>query len=97
MIWYYQTPELLFIKSDVIVVSTGDPIYSTEIIHAAFQYNLPVVTMDADTMVTSGTWLSKQGLITESNGDQPGCLAALRQEVLDMGFSPIVYGNIKGF
>ena len=92
-----QNPELLFLKSDVIVVSTGDPIYSTEIIHAAFKYNLPVVTMDADTMVTTGTWLSKQGLITESNGDQPGCLAALRQEVLDMGFSPIVYGNIKGF
>lgn len=93
----YQNPELLFLKSDVIVVSTGDPIYSTEIIHAAFQHNLPVVTMDADTMVTTGTWLSKKGLITESNGDQPGCLAALRQEVLDMGFSPIVYGNIKGF
>ncbi len=93
----YRNPELLFSKSDVIVVSTGDPIYSTEIINAAFQYNLPVVTMDADTMVTTGTWLSKQGLITESNGDQPGCLAALRQEVLDMGFSPIVYGNIKGF
>jgi predicted homoserine dehydrogenase-like protein len=93
----HQIPEILFLKSDVIVVSTGDPVYSTEIIHAAFQYNLPVVTMDADTIVTTGTWLSKQGLITESNGDQPGCLASLRQEVLDMGFSPVVYGNIKGF
>jgi predicted homoserine dehydrogenase-like protein len=93
----HQIPEILFLKSDVIVVSTGDPIYNTEIINMAFQYNLPVVTMDADTMVTTGTWLSKQGLITESNGDQPGCLASLRQEVLDMGFSPIVYGNIKGF
>ncbi|MCL6258971.1 NAD(P)-dependent oxidoreductase [Aquiflexum sp. TKW24L] len=93
----HQIPEKLFLKSDIIVVSTGDPIYSTEMINAAFQYNLPVVTMDADTMVTTGTWLSKQGLITESNGDQPGCLASLRQEVLDMGFTPIVYGNIKGF
>jgi predicted homoserine dehydrogenase-like protein len=93
----HNIPEVLFLKSDVIVVSTGDPIYSTEIINAAFQYDLPVVTMDADTMVTTGTWLSRQGLITESNGDQPGCLASLRQEVLDMGFSPVVYGNIKGF
>jgi predicted homoserine dehydrogenase-like protein len=93
----HQIPEILFLKSDVIVVSTGDPLYSTEIINAAFQYNLPVVTMDAYTMVVTGTWLSKQGLITESNGDQPGCLAVLRQEVLEMGFSPIVYGNIKGF
>jgi predicted homoserine dehydrogenase-like protein len=93
----HQIPEILFLKSDVLVVSTGDAIYNTEIINTAFKYNLPVVTMDADTMVTTGTWLSKQGLITESNGDQPGCLATLRQEVLDMGFSPMVYGNIKGF
>jgi predicted homoserine dehydrogenase-like protein len=93
----HQIPQVLFLKSDLIIVSTGDPLYSTDIINAAFQYNLPVVTMDADTMVTTGTWLSKQGLITESNGDQPGCLASLRKEVLDMGFTPTVYGNIKGF
>lgn len=92
-----QIPEELFLKSDIIVVSTGDPIYSTAIIMEAFKYNLPVVTMDADTMVTTGTYLSKHGLITEANGDQPGCLASLRQEILEMGFSPIVYGNIKGF
>jgi predicted homoserine dehydrogenase-like protein len=93
----FQSPEKFFSKSDVIVVSTGDPIYSTAVIFEAFKYNLPVVTMDADTMVTSGTWLSKQGLITESNGDQPGCLAVLRQEIIEMGFEPLVYGNIKGF
>lgn len=93
----FHTAEPLFLNSDIIVVSTGDPIYSTAIIYEAFKYNLPVVTMDADTMVTSGTWLSKQGLITESNGDQPGCLATLREEIIDMGFSPIVYGNIIGF
>ncbi|MCH7398634.1 NAD(P)-dependent oxidoreductase [Belliella sp. DSM 107340] len=93
----YHIPESLFLKSDVIVVSTGDPIYSTAIINEAFKYGLPVVTMDADTMVTTGTWLSRKGLITESNGDQPGCLAMLRREVVEMGFTPFVYGNIKGF
>jgi predicted homoserine dehydrogenase-like protein len=92
-----QVPEKLFEKSDLIVVSTGDPLYSTEIIDLAFTYDLPVVTMDADTQVVSGSWLSQRGFITESEGDQPGCLAALKEEVELMGFKPLVYGNIKGF
>ena len=90
-------PEKLMEASDVIVVSTGDPIYSTEMIDLAFTYSLPVVTMDADTHVVSGSWLSRRGVITEANGDQPGCLAALNKEVIQMGFQPLVYGNIKGF
>ncbi|WP_375582996.1 NAD(P)-dependent oxidoreductase [Cyclobacterium xiamenense] len=90
-------PERVFAASDLIVVSTGDPIYSTEVIAKAFEYKLPVVTMDADTQVVTGSWLSKRGVITEANGDQPGCLAALNKEVIQMGFDPLVYGNIKGF
>jgi len=90
-------PEKLMDASDVIVVSTGDPIYSTKIIDLAFTYNLRVVTMDADTLVVSGSWLSQRGVFTEANGDQPGCLAALNKEVIQMGFKPLVYGNIKGF
>src|SRR5690606_4099180 len=90
-------PERLMEVSDVIVVSTGDPLYSTEIIDLAFTYKLPVVTMDADTQVVSGSWLSRRGTITEANGDQPGCLAALNNEIVQMGFKPLVYGNIKGY
>lgn len=89
--------DLLFEKSDLIFVSTGDPIYSTDIIYKAFLYNLPVLTMDADTQVVSGSWLAKRGRLCESDGDQPGCLASLNEEVVDMGFTPLVYGNIKGF
>jgi predicted homoserine dehydrogenase-like protein len=92
-----MVPEKLMEISDVIVVTTGDPIYSTQMIDLAFTYSLPVVTMDADTQVVSGSWLSRRGVITEANGDQPGCLAALNQEVIQMGFKPLVYGNIKGF
>ncbi len=90
-------PARLMEKSDIVVVSTGDPIYSTEIIDLAFTYGLPVVTMDADTQVLSGLWLSQRGFVTESEGDQPGCLAALKEEIVQMGFEPVVYGNIKGF
>ncbi len=89
--------EELFEKSDVIVVSTGDPIYSTEVIFDAFKYDLPVLTMDADTQVLTGSWLSQRGLLSEGNGDQPGCLASLKNEIVEMGFKPLVYGNIKGF
>ncbi|SHN14950.1 Predicted homoserine dehydrogenase, contains C-terminal SAF domain [Cyclobacterium lianum] len=90
-------PEKLFDSSDLIVVSTGDAIYSTKVIDKAFEYGLPVVTMDADTQVVTGSWLSRRGVITEANGDQPGCLAALNKEIVQMGFDPLVYGNIKGF
>lgn len=90
-------PEKLMESSDLIVVSTGDVLYSTHIINMALVYQLPVVTMDADTHVVSGSWLSKRGVLTEANGDQPGCLAALNKEVIQMGFQPLVYGNIKGF
>lgn len=90
-------PEKLMESSDVIVVSTGDVIYSTYIIDLAFTFRLPVVTMDADTQVVTGSWLNKRGIMTEANGDQPGCLAALHLEVTQMGFKPLVYGNIKGF
>ncbi|WP_154853246.1 NAD(P)-dependent oxidoreductase [Cyclobacterium xiamenense] len=95
----YLTTEVekVLDASDLIVVSTGDPIYSTEVIQKAFDYKLPVVTMDADTQVVTGSWLSRRGVITEANGDQPGCLAALNKEVVQMGFAPLVYGNIKGF
>ena len=90
-------PEKLMESSEVIVVTTGDPVYSTQMIDLAFTFGLPVVTMDADTQVVSGSWLSRRGVITEANGDQPGCLAALNKEVIQMGFKPLVYGNIKGF
>ncbi|WP_114749077.1 NAD(P)-dependent oxidoreductase [Pleomorphovibrio marinus] len=90
-------PHRVIELSDVLVVSTGDPIYSTKIIEIAFNYGVPVVTMDADTQVLTGSWLSKRGVITEANGDQPGVLASLNQEVIQMGFKPLVYGNVKGF
>jgi predicted homoserine dehydrogenase-like protein len=90
-------PRRLFELSDVIVVSTGDPIYSTEIIDLAFEFGLPVVTMDVDTLVVTGSWLKRRGLVTEAEGDQPGCLATLKEEALQMGFTPLVYGNIKWY
>ncbi|MEK7526205.1 MAG: NAD(P)-dependent oxidoreductase [Patescibacteria group bacterium] len=83
--------------SDIVVECSGDPIYATKVLLAVMDAGIPVVTMDSELQVTTGSWLARKGLITEAEGDQPGSIAALHHEVLAMGFEPIVLGNIKGF
>src|SRR5690606_8038306 len=63
----------------------------------AFEAGLPVVTVNAELQVTTGSYLAGKGFITEAEGDQPGSLAALHEEALQMGFKPLVYGNMKGY
>ena len=87
----------LVAESDLVVVASGDPIRAVEPVEAAIGASLPVVTMDAELQVTVGSHFARQGYLSEAEGDQPGCLAALREEALAMGFSPLVYGNLKGF
>ncbi len=83
--------------SDLLVVCCGDPIHVTEVVEQAVEAGLPIVTMDSEFHITTGSWFVDKGLVTEAEGDQPGCLAALRRDALAMGFDPLVYGNIKGF
>lgn len=83
--------------SDVIVICTGDSIHGTEVLEAAFQAGLPVVTLDSELQITTGSWFVGKGILSEAEGDQPGSLAALRRDALAMGFEPLVYGNVKGF
>ncbi|MGM8364871.1 NAD(P)-dependent oxidoreductase [Virgibacillus sp. W0181] len=82
---------------DLIVECSGDVIYGTEVIDKAINASLPVITMNAELQVTTGSYFARRGFITEAEGDQPGCLAALHENVVQMGFKPLVYGNIKGF
>lgn len=89
--------DALVEESDLVVVASGDPVRATEPVEAAIEASLPVVTMDAELQVTVGSYFARRGYITEAEGDQPGCLAALREEALAMGFTPLVYGNLKGF
>lgn len=87
----------LIANSDIIVECTGDVFFGTEVIERAFEAGLPVVTVNAELQVTTGSYLSAKGLLTEAEGDQPGSLAALREDALQMGFQPLVYGNMKGY
>ncbi|MFT4412568.1 NAD(P)-dependent oxidoreductase [Fredinandcohnia humi] len=82
---------------DLIVECSGDVIYGTEVIDIAIKASKPVVTMNAELQVTTGSYFARRGFITEAEGDQPGCLASLHENVVQMGFKPLVYGNIKGF
>jgi len=83
--------------SDLVFECSGDVLHSTVVIERAMAAGRPVVTMNSEFHVTTGSWFADRGLLTEAEGDQPGCLAALRENMLAMGFSPLVYGNMKGF
>lgn len=92
-----RSVDELISNADVVVECSGDVIHATAVIDRAMEASVPVVTMDAEMHVTTGSYFARKGFITEAEGDQPGCLAALREEVLQMGFRPVVYGNVKGF
>ena len=83
--------------ADLIVECSGDVFHGTEVIERAFEAGLPVVTVNAELQVTTGSYLATKGFLTEAEGDQPGSLAALHEEALQMGFKPLVYGNMKGY
>ena len=84
-------------NSDLVVECSGDVIHATAVIDQVMAASLPVVTMDADFHITTGSHFIHRGFLTEAEGDQPGCLAALKENIAQMGFRPLVYGNIKGF
>ncbi|MBT9551210.1 MAG: NAD(P)-dependent oxidoreductase [Hydrogenophaga sp.] len=92
----HSVQELLD-KSDLIVECSGDVLHATSVIDAALRAGKPVVTMNSEFHVTTGSWFTDKGLLTEAEGDQPGSIAALREEAVMMGFKPLVYGNMKGF
>lgn len=82
---------------ELVVECSGDAVYATEAISDVLDLGIPVVTMNSELHVTTGSWLAKKGFITEAEGDQPGSLAALYKDAVGMGFKPVVLGNIKGF
>ena len=84
-------------SSDVIFECSGDPLHATDVITEAVEAAIPVVTLNAEFHVTAGSSFVSKGLVSEAEGDQPGSLAALHFEAKEMGFEPLVYGNMKGF
>ncbi|WP_305362269.1 Gfo/Idh/MocA family oxidoreductase [Hydrogenophaga sp.] len=92
-----RSVQELLDKCDMIVECSGDVLHATDVIDTALRAGKPVVTMNSEFHVTTGSWFADKGLLTEAEGDQPGSIAALREEAVMMGFKPLVYGNMKGF
>ncbi len=92
-----RTADELAERCDLVVECSGDVLHATEVIDAAMHAGLPVVTMNSEFHVTTGSWFNGRGMLTEAEGDQSGSLAALAEEVETMGFRPVVYGNTKRF
>jgi predicted homoserine dehydrogenase-like protein len=85
-------------RASMVVECTGDVVHATNIVDAAVRAQRPVVTMNAEFHVTTGSaYVDRQVVLTEAQGDQPGSLAALGQDATIMGFRVRVYGNRKGY
>jgi predicted homoserine dehydrogenase-like protein len=84
-------------QSELIVECTGETGYATDVIEGAFEAGRSAITMNVQMHVTTGSYLASKGYLSEAEGDQPGSLAALHEEAVQMGFKPLVYGNMKGF
>lgn len=82
---------------DIVFECTGDAVYAAEVVDRALDAGRPVVTLNPEFHVTVGSYFVGKGLVTEAEGDQPGCQAALKEEAEELGFEPLVYGNMKGF
>jgi predicted homoserine dehydrogenase-like protein len=84
--------------SDIVFECSGDAIHATEVVFAATDAGKRVVTINSEFHVTTGSYFARRGdYVTEADGDQPGCLARLKQELDGMGFKPQAYVNLKGF
>ena len=94
---FTRSVDELIDVSDLVFECSGDVLHATTAIEQVVIAGLPIVTMNAEFHVTTGSFFVGKGYLTEAEGDQPGCLAALRESVLQMGFTPLVYGNMKGF
>ncbi|MEE4382483.1 MAG: NAD(P)-dependent oxidoreductase [Pseudomonadales bacterium] len=92
-----QSVDAFLEACDLVFECSGDPIHAAMVVHRAFEAGKPVVTMNTEFHVTVGSWFVGKGYLTEAEGDQPGCIAALAASAVSMGFQPLVYGNMKGF
>ena len=83
--------------SDLVFECSGDPDHAAKMVGPVLDAGIPVVTMNAEFHVTLGSAFVDRGLLTEAEGDQPGCLAALREQAYDVGLNALAYVNMKAF
>ena len=87
---------------DVVFEATGSVLAGAQAALAAVESGKHFVTVNSEMDATIGLRLAsiarENGVVySNSDGDQPGCLARLINEASMMGFRPRVAGNCKGF
>lgn len=87
--------EELIEHSDLICEASGDVIYASEVIEKALKAGRPVLTMNPELHITTGSYLQTQGFLSEAQGTLSSALALLHDEALQMGFEPIAYGGVQ--
>jgi predicted homoserine dehydrogenase-like protein len=87
---------------DIIVEATGTIAYAAKVVLSAIEHGKPMILMNAELDATVGPILKYYAdranvMLSGSDGDQPGVIMNLYRFVRNMGFTPLVCGNIKGF
>jgi predicted homoserine dehydrogenase-like protein len=100
-VWHDYT-LIRVVPSEVVVEMTGDVAYGASVAIAAIDSGKHLATMNVELQATLGSPLLRYAtdrglLVSDAQGDQPGSLAALIDEVRLFGFRPIMAGNIKGY
>jgi len=86
---------------DLLVDMTGSMEFSTQVTYEAIMNKRNILSFNAELDATVGPILKRMadGAGTRysiAEGDQPGCTLNLYRFVKNMGFEPLVCGNIKG-
>lgn len=89
--------EVLIEDSDVVFECTGDTYFAASTLGTILDAGIPVVTLNSEFHCTIGSHYVGRGILSEADGDQPGCLASLHEDALAMGFTPLVCANMKAF
>jgi predicted homoserine dehydrogenase-like protein len=87
---------------DVVFEATGDILAGAAAALNSIIKGIHFVTVNYEMDATIGLILAKKAkekgvIYSGSDGDQPGCLARIINEVKAMGFEPKLAGNCKGF
>jgi len=87
-------------RVECVVEATGEIEYGSHTAVAAIDNGKHLVLLNAELDCTLGPILKRRAdaagvVFTDADGDQPGVLMNLAREAEMMGFTPVVYGNIK--
>ncbi|MFC1814229.1 hypothetical protein ACFL03_16220 [Thermodesulfobacteriota bacterium] len=87
---------------DVMHESTGNVLAGTRVALISIEHKIPFTTVNSEMDATIGLILAQKArehgvIYTNTDGDQPGCLARMLDYIIEWGFEPRIVGNNKLF